>query len=51
MDIDPKNVNEISKIFSKCMWLEKISLTTRNFIFSNGDNLLKIVSNESPSTL
>ncbi|GBB95539.1 hypothetical protein RclHR1_25580002 [Rhizophagus clarus] len=51
LNIDPKNLREVSGIFSNCTQLEKLHLTTKNYIIPNGDELLKIISNESPATL
>jgi len=52
MDVNPKNVNEVNKIFLKCPRLEKIYFTKNNDVLpTNGDELLGIVSNFSPMTL
>ncbi|POG66314.1 hypothetical protein GLOIN_2v1780731 [Rhizophagus irregularis DAOM 181602=DAOM 197198] len=51
LDVDPDNLEEISNLLSNCSLLEKIYFTTKNYIYPNGDKLLKIMSNKSPATL
>ncbi|PKK78410.1 hypothetical protein RhiirC2_770221 [Rhizophagus irregularis] len=51
LDVDPDNLEEISNLLSNCSLLEKIYFTTKNYIYPNGDKLLKIKSNKSPATL
>lgn len=51
MNVDQKNLNEMSTIFSNCKQLEKIYLTTNVIILPNGDELLKVLSKVSPTTL
>jgi hypothetical protein len=51
MDVNPKNLNEIGRIFTNCTQLERVNFKTSDSVFPNGDDLLKIVSNMSSATL
>jgi hypothetical protein len=51
IDIDSKNLREVSNIFSNCPQLEKLHFATKNHMSPNGDELLEIISNESPLTI
>ncbi|GBC16507.2 hypothetical protein GLOIN_2v1827418 [Rhizophagus irregularis DAOM 181602=DAOM 197198] len=52
LDIDPRNFCEIKRIFTNCTHLEKLSFNINVSTHSDvGDNLLEIISNESPSSL
>ncbi|CAB5392160.1 unnamed protein product [Rhizophagus irregularis] len=52
LDIDPGNLCEINRIFSNCTVLEKLSFNINvSTLSDDGDYLLEIISNKSPSSL
>ncbi|PKY48776.1 hypothetical protein RhiirA4_464465 [Rhizophagus irregularis] len=51
VNVDYKNLGEMSKIFSSCKQLEKLYLTTNVNILPNGDELLRVMSEASPMVL